>query len=166
MILIIASCSRKEIDCIRPYTAKEISFVDSLKKQNLKVELSRFNYGYMGGSLDACMMYLTGTYSISINNYDFDKINNLDTIREVARQLAIEVFSNVIEDIDYVKTDNIESSVLKNTDDINVLIQSKKRKEVDQFGNRFTAIFLKSDLEEYLRKEVDSLRIDKEYLIK
>jgi len=140
IISIIIGCDPKQrINCVRPYTEKEQNFIKSLEKNDIRVELNRFNYyPFSKDSLDACSGSMNDTYSIYIHDDEYENVNNLDSMRTKTRLIAQKLYTDVMAD-----------SIIMYTSEIVVRIASKRGNKQGESRMRYTAKFKKTDLEGY-----------------
>ena len=138
-LLIGAACHRQPIDCIRPYTTKEQTFIDSIEATGLEVKINRFNYSYTGDSLKQCGMHLTTDYTVYVYGESFEKIKNLDTMRVKTRLIATQAYTYLM-----------ENHLISYMSEVEVIVTSGSPKKFDTIGSPFySSIFKKSDLEAY-----------------
>lgn len=102
LVIIGFSCKRANIDCVRPFTKKEVVFIDSLKStipnNKAEIEISRFNFYYSGDSVKHCSMYTNSNYVVNIYNEPEENIKNVKIMRNKVETIAKQLYTVVVED--------------------------------------------------------------------
>ncbi len=147
ILCIATACKHPNINCIRPYTAKEKIFIKNLEKSGVHVELDRFNYSYLdyGDSMEVCYGVIQDVYYVYISDEDFEVIANIDSMRVMSKMIVKELYNNVmtVEDIAY-------------THEIDVRINSRPIRKYQEVGNLYSARFKITDLEKHCGFHVES----------
>lgn len=143
LVAVLISCinlkKEENINCVRPFTEKETKFLDSLKNRGYSFELIRFNYPFTGDSIDCCMQYIQDEYSLYINNFEYEKVKNLDTIRSIAINFASELYSKILSD-----------SIINYTKYMFIHIRGTSQNKNESYGNSYGVRFKKEDIAKYL----------------
>jgi len=138
-ISIIIGCDPKQrINCVRPYTEKEQNFIKSFEKNDIRVELNRFNYYPF--SKDSLMLVgsMTDTYSHYFYDESVENVLNLDSMRTKTRAIAQVLYTQIMSDF-----------IIMYNSKIVIDIKSKRAKKHRNFGILYSATFEKKDLESY-----------------
>ncbi len=148
VFIIGLSCTQNEIDCIRPYTQKELRFISDFSTKGLKVELDRFNYSYSGDSMDVCARYLTDSYVIRIENESMNAILDIDSMQLRTREVASKFYREIIEDSILIYTSEVVVHISTKT--LTKKLNPKDAKSASYTSSSYyEATFRKEDLESY-----------------
>jgi hypothetical protein len=138
LVLFLSSCEDVKPCVIRPLTEKEENFIATIEKNGLEVSVIRFDYW---PPLDqevreSCLS--DGIYHFRISNDTYKAPSQLDSMRNEARRIAVELYTKVIED-----------SILHFSDGINVVFEGESLLDGRRYGYLYQSDFKKEDLESY-----------------
>ena len=145
-VLICFACIHKNtINCVRPYSAKELALVDSIKNEDQSIDVNRFNYAYSGDdTMSACLYDVTDKYIVSIGNVDSVYMNSQDSMRLFSRRIASKLYNDIV-----------EKQILFYTEEFSISYTRKKYKPVPKgefevvCDCRYSVTIKKKDLENY-----------------